>query len=259
MRASKIVIPIALAISLIFVGFTVYADDAQNFIVRVQQKDDVQLSLTMNEDLSGQSSVLNVPFEGTQTATTFDPEAIGYENFNYDPEDTQLNIPNNLATLSGMQYGAFGESGGAYTYISFSFWLVNNSARAVDVDISMDFDGISFTENELDHHIDDVLRVMVIEESALITDGNYSLYAKAEDPAHPWHENANAIPVNYQTTDFASDMCIFNRTGEDGLIGFAAGETKKFTVIIWLEGNDEQCSDEIYGERAKMSMTFTGY
>ena len=258
MRASKIVIPIALAISLIFVGFTVYADNAQNFIIRIQQKDDVQLSLTMNEDLSGQSSVLYIPYSGTQTATTFDPEAIGYENFNYDPEDTQLNIPNDLATLNGMQYGAFSE-GGSYTFISFSFWLVNNSARSVDVDISMDFDGISYVDNAYDHHIDDVLRVMIIEDSALVTDDNYSLYAKAEDPNHPWHDDANAQPVNYQSSAFASDTCIFNRTGEDGLIDFAAGETKKFTVVIWLEGNDEQCSDAIYGERAKLSLTFTGY
>lgn len=259
MRASKIVIPIAFAISLIFIGFTVYADNAQNFIIRVQQKDDVQLSLTMNEDLSGQSSVLHVPYEGVQTATTFDPQAIGYENFNYDPEDTQLNIPNDLATLSGSQFGKFSENKDAYTYISFSFWLVNNSARAVDVDISMDFDGISYVDNSYDHHIDDVLRVMIIEDSALVTDGNYHLYAKAEDPNHPWHDEANAQPVNYTATDFASDMCIFSRTGEDGLIDFASGETKKFTVIIWLEGNDEQCSDAIYGERAKLSMTFTGY
>lgn len=258
MRASKIVIPIALAISLIFVGFTVYADNAQNFIIRIQQKDDVQLSLTMNEDLSGQSSVLYIPYSGTQTATTFDPQAIGYENFNYDPENTQLNIPNDLATLTGMQYGAFSE-GGSYTFISFSFWLVNNSARSVDVDISMNFDGISYVDNAYDHHIDDVLRVMIIEDSALVTDDNYSLYAKAEDPNHPWHDDANAQPVNYQSSAFASDTCIFNRTGEDGLIDFAAGETKKFTVVIWLEGNDEQCSDAIYGERAKLSLTFTGY
>ena len=82
------VIPIALAISLIFVGFTVYADEAQNFVIRTQEEGDVRLSLTMQEDLSRQTSVLSVPFVGSQTNSSFDPLAPGYEDYLYDSEIT---------------------------------------------------------------------------------------------------------------------------------------------------------------------------
>lgn len=259
-RLSKIIIPIALAISLIFVGFTVYADEAQNFVIRARNDDEIRLSLTMQEDLTRQTSVLSVPFTGSQTASTFDPTEINYESFMYDSESNVRNIPNNIAQLSGQHFGTFyDENGTNFTYSAFSFWLVNNSSRAVDVDIIMNLDGLMTDYNDYNHHIDDVLRIMVIEDTPLITDDTYTVYAKAEDPGHPYHEDANAQPVNYQTTDFLSDRCIFSREGDFGLRDFAAGASKKFTIVMWLEGNDEQCTNDIFGERAKLSIDFVGH
>lgn len=263
MRLSRIVIPIALAISLIFVGFTVYADDAQNFVIRARNEGEIRLSLTMNEDLSSQTSVLSVPFTGTQTATTFDPsnQYGEYENFFYEEGQNVHNIPNNIAQLAGQHAGTYHEeeSGTSFTYTALSFWLVNNSDRAVDVDIVMSLDGLLTYANDYNHHIDDVLRVMVIEDTPLITDETYTVYAKAEDPSHPYHEDAQAQPVNYQTTDFLSDRVIFEKRGDLGLRDFAAGAIKKFTIVLWLEGNDEQCTNHIFGERAKLSIDFIGY
>lgn len=262
-RVSRMVLPIALAISLIFVGFTVYADEAQNFIIRARNDEEVRLSLTMNEDLSNQTSVMSVPYLGSQTASTFDPTELGYENFYYSADNNKLNIPNNIAKLSGQHFGTFYGNGGTnFTYSSLSFWLVNNSERAVDVDLFINLDGLQTTYNEYNHHVDDVLRVMIIEDSPYITDNSYTVYAKAEDPDHPVHADANAQEVNYSTTPFIYEngKCyIMRREGDMGIRNFAAGVSKKFTVIMWLEGNDEQCTNEIFGERAKLSFDFVGH
>lgn len=260
------VIPIALAISLIFVGFSVYADEAQNFVVRVQQEGEVKLSLTMNRDLSGQTSVLSVPFAGNQTNSSFDPQAIGYEDYLYDPENNNdFNVPNDIACLEGQHYGTrYDEEGTNYTYAALSFWLVNNSERAVDVDIIMNLEGLATYDNQYDHHVDDVLRIMVVEGESLLTDGNYTVYAKAEDPAHPWHEDSTGgaegdLSPNYETVDFESDSIIFRREGEKGIRNLPSGATRKYTIVFWLEGWDEQCTNHIYGERAKLSVDFIGH
>lgn len=264
-KVSRMVIPIALAISLIFVGFTVYADEAQNFVIRTQEEGDVRLSLTMQEDLSRQTSVLSVPFVGSQTNSSFDPLAPGYEDYLYDSENNnEYNIPNNIAQLSGQHFGTYyDQSGTNFTYSAFSFWLVNNSERAVDVDIIMNLDGLMTNYNDYDHHIDDVLRVMFIEGSPLLTDNTYTVYAKAEDPEHPWHDDAlledSSLTVNYDSVDFESETCIFRREGDLGLRNLAAGAAIKYTVVLWLEGNDEQCTSHIFGERAKLSIDFVGH
>ena len=258
-KISRIVIPIALAVSLIFVGFTVYADEAQNFVIRARNEGEVRLSLTMQRDLTGQTSVLNVPFTGSQTASTFAPDELGYEDFFYDSHINSLNIPNNIAQLEGSHFGTFyDESGSSFTYTAFSFWLVNNSERAVDVDIIMNIDGLATDYNAFDHHVDDVLRIMVVEDEPLLTNETYTIYSKAEDPGHQYHPDANAGSVSYDTTHFLSDKCVFSREGDLGLRDFAAGATKKFTVVLWLEGNDEQCTNDIFGERAKLSIDFVG-
>ena len=39
--------------------------------------------------------------------------------------------------------------------------------------------------------------------------------------------------------------------------GFKKGEIDKFTIVIWLEGNDPECTDEIRGGKIKFSMNFS--
>ena len=40
------------------------------------------------------------------------------------------------------------------------------------------------------------------------------------------------------------------------VIDTVPGETHKYTVVIWLEGNDPECTNEIFGGFAKYSMNF---
>ncbi len=38
---------------------------------------------------------------------------------------------------------------------------------------------------------------------------------------------------------------------------FKVGDVDKYTIVIWLEGDDPECTDELIGGEIKMHMTLT--
>lgn len=270
LKISKIVIPIALAISIIFAGFTVYAHKAENFVVRINNGDDVKLALTMNDDLSGQTSRLVVPIDGRYSDETYTPNREYLWGDRYG-----RNLPDDIARQSGIHsvYRRRNE----IAFFSFSFWLVNNSNRAVDVDINLNIDEVTIEDSTPGaSHIDDAVRVMFIEgERPLLSDETYVVYKKPEsDIALTYIDgDGNEIPKDKETRsqwvnshvaygntlEFESDKCVFSRTGERGIVNLGKGETRRFTIAIWLEGHDLDCIDEIRYDSLKLSMDFQGY
>lgn len=251
-RISKIVIPIVLAISLVFAGFTVYAHRANNFVVRINNDEDVKLSLTLNRDLSGQTSRLVVPVDGYFEDVTYEPnKRLLYGQKQYDD-----NLPDDIAKQDGIHSIYSGRN--EFAFYSFSFWLVNNSERAVDVDMTFKIDEMVTGSNKTDIHIDEAVRVMIIDDEPLLSDETYTVYKKAEKN----EENQKLLESNVKygrTVDFVSDMCVFERAGLMGYKNVAKGATLRFTVVIWLEGWDPECIDEILEEDLKMSIDFAGH
>ncbi|MGN0814148.1 MAG: hypothetical protein ACI4MH_02830 [Candidatus Coproplasma sp.] len=252
LRVSKIIIPLALAISLVFVGFSVYADNAQNFIVRIDGEDEVKLSLTLERDLSNQVSVLNIPFEGSQTAATFVPPTKDSNDANYDV----CNIPDDIALYDKVTYGR--NNANEITFSACSFYLVNNSNRAVDVDIKMHIDGIMTNGNNAGIHIDDTVRIMLIEGEPLLSDETYTVYSKPERTQENKDFLISHAPYSENTVDFVTDTCVLERSGDNAIKSLGAGKSVKFTIVFWLEGWDVECTDEIRGEMLKFSIDFTG-
>ena len=55
------------------------------------------------------------------------------------------------------------------------------------------------------------------------------------------------------TTEFFSENVI----ARDQISGFAPGDITKYTVVIWLEGNDPECLDNILGGEFKIDMSMS--
>ena len=55
------------------------------------------------------------------------------------------------------------------------------------------------------------------------------------------------------TTEFVSESIIARQQIAD----FAPGEVTKYTVVIWLEGNDPECLDNILGGEFKIDMSMS--
>ena len=55
------------------------------------------------------------------------------------------------------------------------------------------------------------------------------------------------------TTPFYSDKYVLMRVRED----FNEGDRDKFTIVIWIEGDDPDCIDYLIGGQMKMHMEIT--
>lgn len=74
--------------------------------------------------------------------------------------------------------------------------------------------------------------------------------AAAEEP-----QNKEAVEVTdepLEITQFVDDEVVFNNTRE----GLEPGETDKYTIVMWIEGEDPECIDDIRGGYVKLEWFF---
>ena len=230
-RVSTIAIVASLFILSLFAGFTIYGNKVGNFVINVTN-DDVKLSLSIYDDLSSPTGRLT--FSGMTR--------IG--------DITYSNIPEDIArqeTSKGVQ----GEKSVEDEYMAFSFYLINFSSRAVDYD--MDLNLTDSTGDSLS-----IIRVMLIEGDRAANDLSNRIYAKEEetDEAREYLQKGLEIYGTYETEDFdLENKRLFSVQGKD----LGEGEAQKYTLVIWIEGCDIECTNERLGGRLKMQLDIYGY
>lgn len=116
-------------------------------------------------------------------------------------------------------------------YIAYSFYLKNvgEDAVAYRSQVSIDF---------VTNDIDAAIRLRIYRN------GQPTTYAKTRSDGSGPEEG---------TTAFLSGDTIVSEVNRN----FDSGSVDKYTVVIWLEGNDPDCVDAIIGGRIKMSMQFS--
>ena len=131
-------------------------------------------------------------------------------------------MPDNLDDIDGCHNGE--------NYIAYTFYLKNTGDNEIDYLSQIDISAVTL-------EADNAVRVMVIKN------GEETVYAKSKkgsDEPEP------------DTVAFLSDTKVLENTTES----FKPGAVDKYTVVIWLEGNDPECVDNIRGGVVKMSMNF---
>jgi hypothetical protein len=121
-------------------------------------------------------------------------------------------------------------------YIAFTFYLRNESSE----DILYQYE-IVFKERT--KNVDGAIRVMVIEE------GESVVYAKAKPDGSP--EPISNDPAML-TTPFIAEDKVLSKDGQN----IASKQAIKYTVVIWLEGEDSDCNDSILGGWVSVEMRF---
>ena len=113
-------------------------------------------------------------------------------------------------------------------YIAYTFYLQN----AGEVEVSYDY---QVNLSNVTQSLDEAIRLR------LYVNGEDTTYAKTRsDGGGPEHG----------TTEFYSANVI----AKDRVDGFAPGQITKFTVVIWIEGNDPDCIDWLIGGQLKIDM-----
>ena len=115
-------------------------------------------------------------------------------------------------------------------YIAYTFFVKNDGNENVDYKSKIVIESVI-------KNVDEAVRV------ALYTNGERKVYAKKA-------KDGNAEP---NTISFLSNRLVMQQDRDN----IKPGEIDRYTVIVWLEGKDPECIDDIIGGAMKMSMIIT--
>ena len=132
-------------------------------------------------------------------------------------------IPANVDMVDGVHNGQ--------NYIAYTFYLQNRGEYEFPVEYSVNMTNIT-------SGLDEAIRLK------LYVNGEPTVYAKTRSDGTGPEEG---------TTEFLSESVI----ARDQQMNFAPGDVTKYTVVIWLEGNDPECLDNILGGEFKIDMSMS--
>lgn len=144
---------------------------------------------------------------------------IVYDMTNISGED----LPANIDRVNGSHNGA--------DYIAYTFYLTNSGKDTIT------YSGEIVME-KITGNVDEAIRVAVYKN------GEKTIYGKTKSNGGGMEKDCNK--------EFASASVVAYEKHEN----FSPGDVDKYTVVIWLEGNDPDCNDEIIGGQMKMEINF---
>lgn len=115
-------------------------------------------------------------------------------------------------------------------YIAYTFYVENQGIDTLRYWSTIYIDDVI-------KNVDEAIRVMVYRN------GERTVYAKS-------NRNGNA---ESETTPFKSDQIVMLQSRDD----FKVGDIDKYTIVIWVEGDDPDCIDALIGGEMKMHMEIT--
>lgn len=124
------------------------------------------------------------------------------------------------------------ETGGAkngHNYFAFTFFLKNTGTEALDYN-----ELVTLTENNKDAV--KAVRIMMFREGEAVT------YAA---PAKDGSKETFACDES-----FSGDVNLISKDHT----GLGAGEVRRYTIVVWFEGNDPECVDDILGGTVELSL-----
>lgn len=145
----------------------------------------------------------------------------------------QLEFMTNIAgewIPKNIQDGPDGSHNGQ-NYIAYTFYAENQGKEVINYWRTIEIDDVV-------KNADEAVRIKVIK------DGVETTYAKV---------NKNTGEAEKETVAFSDDKVVMLDEEKD----FKPGDVHKYTVVIWLEGNDPDCNDDIIGGEVKMHMRLT--
>jgi len=116
-------------------------------------------------------------------------------------------------------------------YIAYTFYASNKGQDTINYWATIEIEDVI-------KNVDEAIRVMVIKN------GERTIYAK---------KNRSTGNAENNTQPFYSDNVIMLEKNEN----FQVDSEDKYTIVIWVEGDDPDCTDELIGGEIKMNMRLT--
>jgi len=144
---------------------------------------------------------------------------IVYDMTNISGED----IPPNVDKINGSHNGD--------SYIAYTFYLINSGDDTISYTGEMNIENVT-------KGVDEAVRIAVYKN------GEKTVYGKTKSSGMGKESDCDS--------EFLSSSVVMRTSGDK----FKAKDKDKYTVVIWLEGNDPDCVDDIIGGTLKLSMSF---
>ncbi len=121
-----------------------------------------------------------------------------------------------------------GGSHNGENYIAYTFYLENNGDKPADYWYEVVIEDVI-------KNIDDAIRIMIIQNKERV------VYAKINDVTKKEEKDTVAF--------YSNEQAIIEQRK-----ALKVGDTDKYTIVIWLEGDDPDCLDHLIGGEIKISM-----
>jgi hypothetical protein len=138
-------------------------------------------------------------------------------------DTTEENLPKYVDLIDGNNSGD--------NYIAYTFYLFNSGIENLDYSMKLEIENKS-------NNLDEAIRIRLYTNDQLVT------YAK---------KNANTGEAEPSTTAFESDKYVVTNTITD----FAPEEYTKYTIMMWVESEDPDCTNDKIGGGITMSISFS--
>lgn len=149
------------------------------------------------------------------------PVKMVMDSLEYMDNITESWLPNDIDEIEGPHNGN--------NYLAYTFFVKNIGDKETEYRTTIDI--LSVIKN-----VDDAIRVAVYKN------GKKTVYAKRKPDTFLPEEG---------TVPFYKVDQVMNEVHN----GFKPGDVDKYTVVVWLEGEDMECIDSILGGEMKMIMT----
>ena len=169
-------------------------------------------------DMMRQGLTLSETPEFEKTVSVLNADIV-YDMTNISGDD----LPANIDMINGSHNGE--------SYIAYTFYLINAGSDTVTYEGEMTIENV--TKN-----VDEAIRI------ALYQNGEKTVYGKTKSDGTGKEADCDK--------EFLSSTFVMKNKHE----GFKPKEKDKYTVVIWLEGNDPDCLDPLIGGTLKLSMNF---
>ena len=116
-------------------------------------------------------------------------------------------------------------------YLAYTFYLKNTGDKDLKYNTKMDVTGVSKSADEA---------------------VRFQIYRNGKDNVYAKGTYKNRKTAETDATKFVDDDTILKVENTD----LKAGATDKFTVVVWVEGNDPECVDAIRGGTVRSQMVF---
>lgn len=131
-------------------------------------------------------------------------------------------IPENVDSIDGVHNGD--------NYIAYTFYLFNGG----DIHLNYEY---SINVTNVTNGLDEAIRIR------LYTNGTPEVFAKTRSDGKG--------PETGTTEFYSNGIAAYRRVDS-----FAPGAVNKYTIVIWIEGNDPDCVDWLIGGKLKVDMSF---